>query len=124
MLRTIKDLWFLCGATGVRFDFVAAEHAARVIRRNSAALQRSHESRCNGIPRYDAKARAVLASWTAEDGARANRIEARARARIVAEFRAMFGGAVSIEFNCDPRGAPVRVYVGAVNPSRHADMTF
>jgi len=60
------------------------------------------EQRCNGIPRYDAAARQVLATWTEADEERADKAAARianGAAAILAPY-----GAGSVTVDGDPRG--------------------
>jgi hypothetical protein len=82
--------------------------AAREIRLAHRILDRNAINRCNGIERWDAQAQMRLASWTDDDEARADRLDARAEARVRDALRALFGdrkGEVSIHFQGDPRGA-------------------
>lgn len=58
--------------------------------------------RCNGIPRYDPKARQMLATWTEDDDARADK----ACDKIAKEAANILGpyGATDIQVGGDPRG--------------------
>lgn len=58
--------------------------------------------RCNGIQRYDAKARQYLATWTDADDVRADAIAADIRAKAVAILEPY--GAKSVSTTGDPRG--------------------
>jgi hypothetical protein len=81
---------------------------AREIRLAHRILDRNAINRCNGIERWDEQARKRLASWTDDDEARADRLDARAEARVRDALRALFGdrkGEVAIHFQGDPRGA-------------------
>jgi hypothetical protein len=81
---------------------------AREIRLAHRILDRNAINRCNGIERWDAAARKRLASWTDDDEARADRLDARAEARVRDALREFFGdrkGEVLIHFQGDPRGA-------------------
>ncbi len=111
------------------FDDVSA--AAATIRKGAAALSRIAESECNGIMRWDDQARRMLASWTDDDQARADKREAKARASILAAFDSILSGrgeSFTVNFQSDPRGAPVRFYYGKAKgeseESRSADVLF
>lgn len=79
----------------------AATDAEKLVRLGKRAA-RIAEQRCNGIPRYDAAARQMLASWTEDDEARADK----ATAKIEADAKAILDpyGATSIKASGDPRG--------------------
>jgi len=79
----------------------AACDAESLVRLGKRAL-RIAEQRCNGIERYDAAARRVLASWTEQDEARADK----ATAKIEADAKAILDpyGATAISAHGDPRG--------------------
>jgi hypothetical protein len=106
-------------------DFGAFSSAARIIRLACARLHRISESECNGIERYDAKARMVLASWNDKDQESADKRRAKAESDIAAAFARHFGQRVAVTFQNDPRGAPVRVWINR-QPSESAspDMYF
>lgn len=68
---------------------------------------------CNGIPRYDPKARQVLATWTDADESAKEKAQAKAEAKAMAALRVIFGpdlAGLEIEFQRDPRGAMVKVH--------------
>jgi hypothetical protein len=76
-------------------------------------LQRWAEKACNGIPRYDAKARQVLNSWTDADETAKDKAQARYEAKAREALAVIFGDKLAglhIEFQRDPRGAMVKVY--------------
>lgn len=79
----------------------AATDAESLVRLGRKAA-RIAESRCNGIERYDATARRVLASWTDDDESRADK----AGSRILADAKAILDkyGATDIQVGGDPRG--------------------
>ena len=110
-------------ATASGFDLYS--DAARSIRLASKRLQRISESQCNGIERWDAKAGRVLASWTESDDASADKRRDKAESAIAAAFASLFGDAVAVTFQNDPRGAPVRIWIGrAPSESASPDMHF
>lgn len=81
--------------------------------RAAGTLQRWAEKACNGIERYDAKARMRLASWTDADEAAKDKAQARADAKALAALRMIFADkldGLTVEFQRDPRGAMVKVY--------------
>jgi len=79
----------------------AAVDAETLCRLGKRAL-RIAEQKCNGIPRYDAKARQVLAHWTEEDEARAEKAIAKIEA---AATKILTGyGADNVKAHGDPRG--------------------
>lgn len=85
---------------------------AREIRLAHRILDRNAINRCNGIERYDHKAKMRLASWTDEDEARAEKSDARAEARVRAALGAFFGDKAKefkVYFQGDPRGALIVV---------------
>jgi len=85
--------------------FRAARDAESLIALGGRAA-RVAEQRCNGIPRWNAAARQMLAEWTEQDESRADRavsrIEAQAR-EILAPY-----GATRIKASGDPRGYVLR----------------
>lgn len=64
-------------------------------------LQRIAERECNGVERWDAQARQMLASWTEADQAKADKETERATKR-AAEIAARYGATVTT--GGDPRG--------------------
>lgn len=81
--------------------YQAARDAESLVRLGKRAA-RIAEQRCNGIERYDAKARQRLATWTEDDEARADKATARIEAQAT-EILAKYG-AVDIKAHGDPRG--------------------
>lgn len=81
--------------------YYAARDAETLIRLGKRAL-RIAEQKCNGVQRYDARARRMLASWTEGDEARADK----AIARIESEAGAILSayGATDVVASGDPRG--------------------
>ena len=81
--------------------------------RDAAALcslgrkaQRLGEKRCNGVQRYDAKARLVLASWTEADEQAAERVAEKIKAEALAILEPY--GATLVTVTGDPRGYCVK----------------
>jgi hypothetical protein len=54
----------------------------KIVARHVARIDRWRLAQCNGIPRWDQKAQGVFASWTEEDGERAERETAESRDKI------------------------------------------
>lgn len=81
--------------------YLAARDAESLVRLGKRAA-RIAVQRCNGIERYNAKAGRVLADWTEEDEARADKAcdkIAKEAARILEPY-----GATDIKASGDPRG--------------------
>jgi len=81
-------------------------------------LQRCAERQCNGIERWNAAAGQRVTEWTEQDAAKNERAVEKARAeveRIASEYRtekvldAYEGKGVAVQFNRDPRGAPIKI---------------
>ena len=100
--------------------FMATQRAAESLRSCAGRLSRIAESECNGIQRYDAKAGRVLASWNEQDQARADRLTAKAESEAREAVAAIFGDSVAVTFQGDPRGAPIRLWIGAPSESSEA----
>ncbi len=85
--------------------YIAARDAEALVRLGKRAAKIALD-RCNGIQRYDAAARQMLASWTEADEARADK----AAAKIEADAAAILEpyGATDIEATGDPRGFCLR----------------
>jgi hypothetical protein len=87
---------------------------AQELRLAAFQLDRINMMRCNGVERYDPKLRRVMAEWTDKDEARAERIMEKNRARFLAGMAKCYGeywrDFYRVEFNCDPRGAPCKVF--------------
>lgn len=81
--------------------------AARIMDRNAV-------NRCNGIERYDAKAKMRLAEWTDADEAKAERADERAEARVKAALATIYGATwaerIDLETCGDPRGPMVKLW--------------
>lgn len=121
-LQTIRRLYRLSDqGAAMTGDFDAVARATRILSSASRRLSRYAETRCNGIERWDSKAGRVLASFTDDDDARLDRLEGRAEAQAVAAIAVLFGDSVTVTFQRDPRGAPIRLWLGAPHDSRSAD---
>lgn len=94
------------GGSPTGFPYYRAAKDAESLVRLGKRAARIAEQRCNGIQRYDVKARMVLASWTEDDEARADK----AASRIEKEAAAILQpyGATEINANNDPRGFGLR----------------
>ncbi len=107
----LRRMYRAADQTGLPAGDVMA--GARLLRLAAFQLGRIAESECNGIERWDSKARMVLASWTEADQARADRLtarhEQRARDALAVAYGASWGDVLEIKFQGDPRGAPFTV---------------
>jgi hypothetical protein len=96
--------------------------------RASRTLERNAVKRCNGIERYDAKARMVLASWTDADEASAERSDDRAEAKVKAALAVIYGATwgerIDLETSGDPRGAMVKLWTKGSKDKGWARLTF
>ena len=93
---------------------------AREIRLAHRILDRNAINRCNGIERYDHKAKMRLTQWTDEDEARAEKSDAKAEARVRAALDTFFGDKAKefkVYFQGDPRGALIVVEPAGANGS-------
>lgn len=88
--------------------------AAPELRRAAFRLNSINESECNGIERWNPQLRRMLAEWNNSDQARADRLMEKAENRVRAAMAVAFGAEwekfFAIEFNGDPRGAPVKIH--------------
>lgn len=88
--------------------------AAPPLRRAAFALNRLNEAECNGVPRYNSRLGIVESQWTDEDQARSDRLrvrnEDRARAALAVAFGADWALHFDLEFQGDPRGAPIKLH--------------
>lgn len=84
---------------------------ARELRLASATLLRISEQECNGIERWDAKAKMRLASWTEEDQTRSEARRAKQEKRVMDALESFFDAEtfkrLRVEFQGDPRGAMI-----------------
>lgn len=90
------------GGSPCGFPYYRAATDAETLVRLGKRAARIAVQRCNGIERYDAKARQVLASWTEEDEARADKSSERI-VKEAAEILAPYGAA-DVSAHGDPRG--------------------
>lgn len=91
----------LASEPGEHSAYRAAIDAEALIRMGIRA-QRLALQRCNGVERYDAKARRMLASWTDADEERADKSTARIRKDASALLEPY--GATDVSVAGDPRG--------------------
>lgn len=108
--ETTSELYRLAdkiAATTCGFDAMSA--AANEIRLASKALQRINERECNGIPGPDG-----YMKWDDEDQERADKQRERHEKRVIEALGSAFAlnilPLLDIEFQGDPRGAPVIVH--------------
>jgi hypothetical protein len=88
----------------------AAKDAEKLIRLGKRAARIALD-RCNGIQRYDAKARQMLATWTEADEARADT----ACDKIAKDAAAILNpyGATKISVGGDPRGFTLKFHLAS-----------
>lgn len=83
------------------------------LRRASGTLLRWAEKACNGIERWDAKAKMRLASWTEADEAAKDKAQDRAEKMALTALHLIFAeklNGLTVEFQRDPRGAMIKLY--------------
>lgn len=88
----------------------AARDAESLVRLGKRAA-RIAINRCNGIERYDAKARQMLATWTEDDESRADKAcdkIAKEAAKILESY-----GATDIRVGGDPRGFTLKFHLAS-----------
>ena len=88
--------------------------AAPELRRAAFRLDALNTAQCNGVLRRSPDIGRMEARWTDADQARADRLRARAENRVRVALAQAFGPtweeAFDLEFNQDPRGAPIRLH--------------
>ena len=86
------------------------ETACKSIARHVARISRHQLNACNGIPRWDAKAQQVLASWTEQDAEKAERETDASRAAIRDALKQFLTPGCVWDWKTDPRaGCVVRI---------------
>lgn len=85
----------------------ALTEACKAISRHAARLARHQLNACNGIERWDAKARRVLASWTEADQAKAERETEESREVIRYALRGFLTPGCVWDWKTDPRAGCV-----------------
>ena len=84
--------------------------ACKSIARHVARISRHQLNACNGIPRWDAKAQQVLASWTEQDAEKAGRETDASRAAIRDALKQFLTPGCVWDRKTDPRaGCVVRI---------------
>ena len=84
--------------------------ACKSIARHVARISRHQLNACNGIPRWDAKAQQVLASWTEQDEEKAERETNASRAAIRDALKQFLTPGCVWDWKTDPRaGCVVRI---------------
>jgi hypothetical protein len=81
--------------------------ACKAVARHAARLARHQINACNGIYRWDQKAQRVLASWTEEDQARAERETDASRKTIREDLRSYLTPGCVWDWKTDPRAGCV-----------------
>lgn len=114
-LETIETLAAMADIEGLSVGHAGLLELAESLHKWARKVDAGNLAACNGIPRYDDKARQVLASWTAEDDAKRDATRDKARAAITRALSDAFGtlpaGRVTVSLQGDPRGAPVIITV-------------
>ena len=86
------------------------ETACKSIARHAARISRHQVNACNGIPRWDAKAQQVLASWTEQDAEKAKREIDASRVAIRDALKQFLTPGCVWDWKTDPRaGCVVRI---------------
>ena len=86
------------------------ETACKSIARHAARISRHRVNACNGIPRWDAEAQQVLASWTEQDAEKAERETDASRAAIRDALKQFLKPGCVWDWKTDPRaGCVVRI---------------
>ena len=84
------------------------------LRRAAMRMQSLNEQACNGVMRWDDKARRMLPSWDDSDESRNVAATERAREKATIAIAGIFGPnwfqAFELEFQRDPRGAPIKIH--------------
>lgn len=105
------------GATGGDIFAAASE-----LRRAAFRLNALNESECNGVERWNSDLRRMVTEWNDSDQARADRLREKAETRVKAALAVAYGENwqqfFTLEFNGDPRGAPVYLH-SATDQARH-----
>ena len=83
------------------------ETACKSITRHVARISRHQLNACNGIPRWDAKAQQVLASWTEQDAEKAERETDASRAAIRDALKQFLTPGCVWDWKTDPRAGCV-----------------
>ena len=81
--------------------------ACKSISRHVARISRHQLNACNGIPRWDAKAQQVLASWTEQDAENAKRETDASRAAIRDALKQFLTPGCVWDWKTDPRAGCV-----------------
>ena len=81
--------------------------ACKSITRHAARISRHQVNACNGIPRWDAKAQQVLASWTEHDAEKAERETDASRAAIRGALKQFLTPGCVWDWKTDPRAGCV-----------------
>ena len=103
-------------------DFSAKAKACHALNVCAAGLHRWAERQCNGIPRYDSKAKMIIPSWTEADSAAQDKAQSKLEAKALAALSVIFAAVPPVEFQRDPRGAMIKVYRPGSESSGNPDL--
>ena len=108
---TISELYRIVEKTdSCGTGYVDKSRAAKIIRRNAATLSTLAERECNGVIGHDG-----FPKWDDGDQARADKRRDTAETAIVDALKAAIPSPwfdrLTVEFQGDPRGAPVLVHI-------------
>jgi hypothetical protein len=101
--------------------FQECSNAASILRRAAGTLSRLAELRCNGVQVWDSAARQYFGRWNDDDESATVKKEERAEKLARDAVAALFGDSVAVTFQGDPRGAPIRLFIGAASESASPD---
>ena len=109
-MATATDIELILYRSGLLRAGVNAYHlqtACKSIARHAARISRHQLNACNGIPRWDAKAQQVLASWTEQDAEKAERETDASRAAIRDALKQFLTPGCVWDWKTDPRAGCV-----------------
>lgn len=92
------------------------------LRKAAMRLQTLNEQPCNGIPRWNEKAKMVLSEWNESDEKRNDAATERARDKARKAVAELFGENwaqyLELEFQRDPRGAAIKINLKGENAGK------
>ena len=109
-LGVAKSLWRIYDNYNLPSGTMSVFDAAPQLVKASRALQRLNELECNGV--YDWQTRQYR--WNESDQLKADKKREKIDAKVSAIIAQLFGDKIAIEFNHDPRGAPIKLYESTV----------
>ena len=95
------------GLLRARVNAYHLQTACKSIARHVARIRRHQLNACNGIPRWDAKAKQVRASWTEQDAENAKRETDASRAAIRDALKQFLTPGCVWDWKTDPRAGCV-----------------